>query len=76
MAGIYDELDKIETQTIQTISHRPRTDIYYWPLLIALLLSMFEKAIATWRGRHHTTSAEQDRRIHVNPITGEMEVAA
>ncbi|KLU02085.1 BatB [Rhodopirellula islandica] len=76
LAGIYNELDKIETKIIETISHRPRTDIYYWPLLVALLLSMFAKAIATWRGRRHTTPVEQDQRIHVNPITGEMEVVA
>ena len=76
LAGIYDELDKIETQIIQTISHRPRTDIYYWPLVVALLLSMSEKAIATLRARRQTAPPEQDRRIQVNPVTGEMEVAA
>lgn len=75
LAGIYDELDKIETQIIQTISHRPRTDIYYWPLVVALLLSMSEKAIATLRARRQTAPPEQDRRIQVNPVTGEMEVA-
>lgn len=37
---IYSRLDKLETRKAQTISHRPRHDIYWWPLAAALLVSM------------------------------------
>ena len=43
LAGIYEELDRIETREVKVISHRPRRDLFYWPLLAALLLSLVGK---------------------------------
>lgn len=40
LLAIYDQLDQLETQKIETVSHRPRRDIYWWPLAAALLASM------------------------------------
>jgi len=37
---IYDRIDKLSTHKIESISYRPKTDLYYWPLTLALLLSM------------------------------------
>lgn len=37
---IYSRLDKLEARKAQTISHRPRRDVYWWPLVVALLVSM------------------------------------
>jgi Ca-activated chloride channel family protein len=37
---IYGRLDKLETRKVQTISHRPRRDVYWWPLVAALVVSM------------------------------------
>ena len=37
--AVYKRLDQIETHQATTISHRPRRDIYYWPLAFALLVS-------------------------------------
>lgn len=39
LGKIYDRLDKLETHKAQTISHRPRRDVYWWPLVGALILS-------------------------------------
>ncbi|GJD65695.1 VWA domain-containing protein [Methylobacterium frigidaeris] len=40
LAGIYRRLDAVETRRIETVSFRPRTDLYWVPLGLALLLSM------------------------------------
>lgn len=37
---IYSQLDQLETRKAQTISHRPRRDVYWWPLAAALVVSM------------------------------------
>ncbi|QDV12667.1 von Willebrand factor type A domain protein [Rosistilla oblonga] len=74
LVGIYDELDKIETRKVKTVSHRPRTDIYYVPLAVALLLSMASKFAAALSRRTPPELAAQTTRIHVNPITGSLEV--
>jgi Ca-activated chloride channel family protein len=37
---IYDRLNKLEQRKVQTVSHRPRRDIYYWPMAAALVVSM------------------------------------
>ena len=44
LAGIYDRLDDVETRDVQTVSHRPRRDLYCWPLAAALLV---------WLASHH-----------------------
>lgn len=40
LEAIYDQLDKVETRRAETISHRPRRDVYWMPLAAALLVSM------------------------------------
>lgn len=40
LASIYGQLDKLETRKVQSVSHRPRRDVYWWPLAAALLVSM------------------------------------
>ncbi|WP_439133441.1 VWA domain-containing protein [Pseudomaricurvus sp.] len=40
LQSIYDQLDQIETRKVQTISHRPRRDVYWWPLVACLAASM------------------------------------
>jgi Ca-activated chloride channel family protein len=74
LAGIYRELDTIETRTVQTVSHRPRRDVYYWPLLMVLLLSMGEKGFAMLRIPPADRSTVQPKRVHVDHLTGRLEV--
>lgn len=42
LAEIYRNLDKLETRKVQSISHRPRRDVYWWPLALALAISMLQ----------------------------------
>lgn len=45
LAGIYRRLDAVETRRIETVTFRPRTDLYWIPLGLALLLSMAAQAL-------------------------------
>jgi len=48
---IYDRLNKLETRKVQSISHRPRRDVYWWPLAAALLVSMLFHALGLLKRR-------------------------
>lgn len=37
---IYEKIDALSTHEIETTSYRPRIDLYFWPLGIAILLSL------------------------------------
>lgn len=76
LAGIYDELDRIETRQVKVVSHRPRRDLFYWPLLAALLLSLGEKAFALIRRSRATPPAPALATVRVDPSTGRLEVRA
>jgi Ca-activated chloride channel homolog len=75
LAGIYAELDKIETRQVKVISHRPRNDLFYWPLLAALVLSLTEKAVGNLR-HGLATVAHSPVSVRVDPLSGKLEVAA
>ena len=40
LVGVYAELDKLSTREIETVSHRPVTDLFHWPLAAGLLLTL------------------------------------
>ena len=74
LEGIYDELDRIETRQVKVISHRPRNDLFHWPLLAALLLWMAEKAalvLVQARGQDVTRAPGE---VRVDPLTGALDV--
>lgn len=74
LKGIYAELDKIETREVKTISHRPRTDLYYLPVLIALILSLGSKASSAIHRSKHRAERSPRSLVLVNPATGKLEV--
>lgn len=74
LIGIYDELDKIETRQVKVISHRPRRDVFQWPLLAALALSLSSKLMPLLRQRHLSAPIHQAGTVHVHPLTGKLEV--
>ena len=76
LASIYDELDKIETREVKVISHRPRRDLFFWPLLAALLLSLAEKALGVLGQSRAVTPLKTPKRVRVHPLTGKLEVEA
>ncbi|WP_167854850.1 VWA domain-containing protein [Mangrovimicrobium sediminis] len=40
LEAVYAQLDALETRQAQSVSQRPRRDVFWWPLALALLLSM------------------------------------
>lgn len=76
LAGIYAELDKIETREVKVISHRPRNDLFYWPLLAALLCWFLEKFIVVLRQSRTTVASATANVVRVDPLTGKLEVVA
>jgi Ca-activated chloride channel family protein len=73
LAGIYDRLDEIETREVKTVSHRPRRDLYFWPLAAALLVSLAAHAWRLLIGRTAIASATAPLRLRVNTRTFELE---
>ncbi len=74
LVGIYEELDRMETSEVETVSHRPRSDLYHWPLAMALLLSLGAQGWFLLRDRVSTFSSADVRRVRVNVRTHELEV--
>jgi Ca-activated chloride channel homolog len=74
LENIYDELDQIETREVNVISHRPRRDLFYWPLLAALLVSLGTTAFAFPRQRRTSEAPNGTASIRVDPRNGRLEV--
>lgn len=74
LSGIYQELDKIETRQVETISHRPRRDMYYWLLLLMLILSVGEKMLVVLRRSRSGALMQTPSSVHVDYFTGHLEV--
>ncbi len=73
LAGIYDELDRLETREIKTLSYRPRRDVFHYPLGGALVISILAKC----RFRRPRVAAVQGGRpLRVHPVTGKLELAS
>jgi Mg-chelatase subunit ChlD len=45
LAAIYGQLDALRTREAQTVSHRPRRELFYWPLSVGMLLSLAYHAV-------------------------------
>jgi Ca-activated chloride channel family protein len=73
LAGIYDRLDDVETRDVQTVSHRPRRDLYFWPLAAALLMSLAAHGWKWRTGRAAAPVAAEAMRLRVNPRTFQLE---
>lgn len=54
---VYAQLDKVESHKAQTISHRPRRDVYWWPLAVALVVSLLLHAVGLLGRRHRAKPA-------------------
>jgi Ca-activated chloride channel family protein len=47
---VYDELDRLQTRQAETVSHRPRVDLFAWPLALGLLLTMAYHGLSLLKG--------------------------
>lgn len=72
LSKIYDRLDKIETRKAKTVTHRPRRDLYYWPLAGAFLFSL---VLQLWKlgADLRPDPKASSMRIRVNPHTFDLE---
>lgn len=48
LAGIYQRLDEIEVRQVETVSFRPKTDLFWIPVGLVLLLTLLDRAVALW----------------------------
>ena len=74
LAGIYAELDEIETRQVNVISHRPRNDLFHFPLLVALAVWFLEKLLVVVRHSRSAAVVKRPSRVRVDPLTGKLEV--
>ncbi len=70
LAGIYRRLDQLETRKAQTITHRPRRDVYWWPLAVALLASMLQHTMQLLIRRSRPLSRPSSSDISSNEDDG------
>ena len=73
LPSIYKELDQIETREVRKLSHPPRRDIFSIPLLAAFTISLASKIRLRSAPSSTPTKAPL---LHVNPITGELELSS
>jgi Ca-activated chloride channel family protein len=59
--AVYQRLDALQTHKAQTMSYRPKREIYYWPLGIGLLMTLFYHAGVLLTNR--LTRHDRDRRV-------------
>lgn len=71
--SIYEQLDQIETTEVDTVSHQPRTDLFFYPLAAALVLGMLAGALTAFGHRASRRSTPLPR-VRVNTRTFELEV--
>ena len=62
LESVYDTLDALEPRAVETVTHRPRHELFHWPLGAALLLGLLDQglalAVGAWRrGRRERAAA-------------------
>ena len=45
LESVYAELDRLAPRAVETLSHRPQRDLFFWPLGAALVQTMFSLLI-------------------------------
>mgnify|MGYP000162146208 CR=1 FL=1 len=68
LEDIYDTLDRLETRKIETISHRPRVDLFHWPLAGALIISLVYHLVIVWTGFRGFTANRRKRPEIPDPV--------
>ena len=67
LEGIYGTLDQVETRQVETISHRPRRDLFHWPLgcatVVSFIYPLVSSALGALRGRRIGTTEQQETAV-------------
>jgi Ca-activated chloride channel family protein len=68
----YQRLDELETREVETISHRPRTDIYWWILAIGFVLTLVQHAVqiisVSWKATQSSESSESESLVFASLV--------
>jgi Ca-activated chloride channel family protein len=75
LEGIYKRLDELETRKVNTVSHRPRRDLYYWPVALPLLISLGNQTWLVLFDRMRQPKQKSNARLRVNTRTFELETS-
>ena len=62
LSEIYTTLDALETSEVKTVSHQPRSDLFYWPAALALLCSLLASFVPM------LVSAREDQQVSENAV--------
>ncbi len=75
---IYRKIDALETRQAETVSHRPRRDVYWWPLAVGFGLSLLQHVVQLGRSRSRPLPSNDQGREQAGKPTGATreEVAA
>ena len=61
LAEIYVELDQLEARQVETLTHRPRRELYPWPLGLAFSLTLLALAFDLIRQRARLGTSVEER---------------
>jgi len=70
LEDIYRVLDRLEVRQVETISYRPRLDLFHWPLATAFLLSLCFYFLKGW-GSRRVPVVDQNSSINPEKMPGE-----
>lgn len=51
LEGVYNQIDAMTIRQVETLTHRPVKDLYFWPLAIAIVLVVLFHALKLWQTR-------------------------
>jgi len=60
LEGVYDTLDQLETRKVETVTWRPRRDLFHWLLGIALIAALIYHLLMAWRSSRRWRRAGLD----------------
>jgi Ca-activated chloride channel family protein len=66
LAAIYRQLDALETHKEETVSHRPRRDVFWWPLAVGLAITSLQQALSLIVSRVRERSRHEQVRVAAN----------
>lgn len=60
LKDVYETLDKLDTREIESISYRPKRDLFYWPLAVILLISFMYCFVQAVQAQRQITKGGRD----------------
>jgi len=60
LQDVYETLDKLDTREIESISYRPKQDLFYWPLAVIMLISLMYCFVQAVQAQKQVTKGGRD----------------